>query len=369
MQQQEPETRRSLTRAAISLIGWCGLLGALTVCFMGLSTFVAPDFWFADNMSFFLTQYLMAGLAGVIGGLLGLFVSHRFKLLYRFFWLLSLAAFAALVALTSSRTQANTVSPTPLADGRQPLKIISINIEHLFLGDEVLTSFLERENADIVVMQEVLWWLQERRWERLGLTVGSTGQNGFPEHLQIGELGGLAVYSRFPILKAVTKVIQGKLPAGANVYYDADRELLSLTLDTGDTPLQLVVIHPDSPRTEPRWQNKRDYLDELDEVIERLRNENSGHILAIGDWNSSPWSGRFQETLIANKLATAYPGGWPRNTRFFFDYRLHKILGAPVDQFGASSDLQVVDVTLGPDIGSDHLPLIVELGLVEPGPD
>jgi len=352
---------KSLFPVCLSLLGWCGNLGAVAVCTLGLSAFFAPDVWFADNMSFFLRQFLAAGLAGCLAGSFGLMLRHRLAALYRLVWLLALAAFAGLVFLTGARTLANTTAVEPPAPDERPIRIVSLNIEHLFLGDKVLQAFLERENPDVVVIQEALWSLQERRWRRLGLTVGGAGENGFPEHLKAGDLGGLAVYSRFPILAVESRIIEGELRPGAHVFYNADREVMSLALDTGAAPLHLVVIHPDSPRTPARWHNKRRYFDAVDRVLDTLKEENGGNILAIGDWNSAPWSTRFQETLERNGLKTAYPDGWPQTTRFFFDYRLHWILGAPVDQFAVSDDVKVTGVRLGPDIGSDHLPLIVEL--------
>ena len=357
----KPSNRRSTLRSYFSLICWCGCLGALLVGAMGLSNFAAPKFWLADNMSFFLRQFLAAGLAGCLAGTAGLFMRHRLALLYKTVWALAVLSLVSLAALTALRTVDNTVSLARLDSDAQPIKVISINLEHLFLGDRVLKAFLEKENADIIVIQEALWWLQERRWERLGLPVGNAGSNGFPEHLVVGELGGLVVYSRFPVLNSDSRIIEGALRPGANVYYNADRELLSLTLDTGTSPLHMLVIHPDSPRTKSRWKNKRRYFDEVDRVLADLQGTHGENILAIGDWNSSPWSGRFQETLAENNLVTAYPDGWPQTTRFFFDYRLHWILGAPVDQFAVSKDFPVLNVSLGPHIGSDHLPLIVEI--------
>ncbi|MCV0424507.1 MAG: endonuclease/exonuclease/phosphatase family protein [Roseibium sp.] len=358
-----PRNRRSLLVTLFSFICWCGCLGALAVSIMGLSTFFAPEFWLADNMSFFLRQFLAGGLAGCIAGGLGFLVSHRMARLYKVLFTLALSALFALAGLTAVRTLENTAELTSLSEDATSIKVISINIEHLFLGDEILQAYLAKENPDIIVIQEVLWWLQERRWRRLGLPVGENGNGVFPEHLKVGELGNLAVYSRFPVLSDKTNIIEGELPPGANVYYDADRELLSLTLDTGKHPLHLLAIHPDSPRTRARWLNKRHYFDQVDETIQQLQAQNDGPVLAIGDWNSSPWSARFQRTLSESNLKTAYPGGWPRTTRFFFDYRLHWILGAPVDQFAVSKDIQVASVSLGPDIGSDHLPLVIEIEL------
>lgn len=347
----------------VSLICWCCCLGALAAGMLGLAAFVGPDYWLSDNMSFFLMQYLAAGLAGCVVGLLGMFLRHHFVLLYRTLWSLGFIALVTLAGLTGSRTLAHTRDPAPVTAEQQKIKVVSINIEHLFLGDRVLQEFLEKEKPDILVLQETLWGLQQRRWEKLGEPTGSRGVHGFPEYLEVGDLGGVVVYSRFPVLGRDSHLVQGVLPHGSSVYYDADREILSLTLDTGETPLHLLAIHPDSPRNHDRWIGKRAYMDEVDKVVGELQARNAENILAIGDWNSSPWSGRFQQTLERYALGTAYPDGWPQNTRFFFDYRLRWILGAPVDQFTLSEDVHVASVALGPDIGSDHVPLIVEIGL------
>ncbi|MEP1932679.1 MAG: endonuclease/exonuclease/phosphatase family protein [Roseibium sp.] len=345
----------------LSLIGWCGSLGALFVCGLGLSAFMVPDFWLTDNMSFFLRQFMAAGLAGCIGGAIGFLTSHRFRWLYNLVWVSAVIALLSLTSLTVVRTFENTVELTEQVAAERTLKVVSINIEYLFLGDQVLQEYLKQVDADVIVFQETLWWLQIRHWKHRGEPVGGAGLGGFPEHLHVGKLGSLVVYSKLPLLDAVSETIEGTRPDGASVYYDENRELLSLKLDTGSEPLNLVVIHPDSPRNERRWNNKRSYFNSVDTLITELREEANGPILAIGDWNSAPWSERFQRTLSSNNLSTAYADGWPQTTRFFFDYRLHWILGAPVDQFAITDDIQVKSVSLGPHVGSDHLPLEVEL--------
>lgn len=342
---------------------WCGVFGALAFCALGLSAFVAPDYWFTDNMSFFLRQFLAAGLAGCVAGALGLLLPHRLVWLYRSVFGLALLLFLALTIATVTRTRDNIVETTAPGSDGLTLKIASINVERMFLGDRRLTRFLERENPDIIVFQEVMWWLQERRWKRLELPVGNKGENGFPEYLAIGSAEGLVVYSNLPILETRSQIVQGDLHEGASVIHDADREILEATLETGAQNLNLISVHPDSPRNDTRWQNKRRYFQETDRTIRDLQDKNAGPLLVIGDWNSAPWSARFQRTLAQNGLKTAYPGGWPRTTRFFFDYRLHWILGSPVDQFAVSDDIKVLSVSTGPDIGSDHLPLILEIQL------
>ena len=85
--------------------------------------------------------------------------------------------------------------------------------------------------------------------------------------------------------------------------------------------------------------------------------------LVIGDWNMSPWSGRFAGFLEEHGLHAAFPGGIPGTTRFFHDYRLRRFLGAVVDNVAASNDVFIETVALGPDTGSDHVALIVDLRL------
>lgn len=338
----------------------------MVFCALGISAFVAPDFWFTDNMSFFLRQFLAAGLLGCAAAALGLLLPHRFTRTYRLMFGLALVAFAGLTAATAMRTLENTVETRMASGNGLSLKLVSINVERMFLGDRRLTRFLEREKPDIIVLQEVMWWLQERRWERFELPVGSTGENGFPEFLSVGSAESLVLYSRFPVLQTRSQIVLGDLHEGASVIHDADREILEVSLETPNGPLNLVSVHPDSPRNEVRWQNKRRYFAEVDKSIRDLQDNNAGPLLVIGDWNSAPWSARFQRTLAENSLRTAYPGGWPIATRFFFDHRLHWILGAPVDQFAVSDDIRVLGVSTGPHIGSDHLPLIIEIELPAP---
>lgn len=366
MPSNTPRTRRSLAISLASLICWCGSLGALTFCLLGISSFVAPDFWFTDNMSFFLRQFLAAGLVGCLAGAFGLLMRHRLRLIYRTVWGFALVAFLTLAGATAARTLENTADIQPAQANGGQIKIISINIERMFLGEKRLTAFLQKEQPDILVIQEAMWWLQERRWKRLDLPVGGTGENGFPDYVKVGAADNLVVYSRFPILEESSRIVLGDLHEGASVVHDADRELLLLTLETGNRPLNLLAVHPDSPRSHIRWLNKRRYFAEADTLIGGSQESGRRPLLVIGDWNSAPWSARFQETLSQNGLKTAYPGGWPQTTRFFFDHRLHWLLGSPVDQFAVSDDIRILNVSTGPHVGSDHLPLIVVLELPDP---
>ncbi|WP_209011014.1 endonuclease/exonuclease/phosphatase family protein [Labrenzia sp. PHM005] len=362
---RSPNDISRMFRKLLGLAAWCAALGAICASALGLSSFLAPDYWLSDNMSFFLWQFLYAGFGGVLLGAIGLLLAHRFQALYRLTVAVAAIAIVSLAVLTGFRTVENTIDFVQPSDEVHTLKIASINLEALFLGDPILEAYLEEVDADVIVFQETIWNLQKWQWQRRGLPIGGTDNGIYPANYHVGQLGGLVVFSRFPIEDTASIVIPGVSMPGANVYHDADREILSLSLLVGGQKVNLVAVHPDSPRTQPRWQNKRSYLDIMDEAIAQLRQENPAPIVAIGDWNSAPWSARFQGSLTQNDLKTAYPNGIPQPTRYFYDYRLRWIIGAPVDQVAVSDDVGIEDVALGPHIGSDHRPLIVTLQLAE----
>lgn len=342
-----------------SLIGWLGLTGGVIVCLLGLAAFAAPGFWAADNMSFFLRQFLAAGLAGLLGGLLGLTVPHRRPVLYKSFLGLYALLFAVLAGATVWRTVEHTRSVAAASPGETSLRIVATNLERLFLETPTLTGFLKKAEPDIMVFEETSWWLQERHWKNLGRPIGAVGEPPFPEHLFVGPLGDISVYSRFPILESKSIIVEQK-PGQPR---QDIREILVLKLDVDGRPVNLVAVHPSSPRSEAQWIRRQTYLERLEAVLKDLQSQSDTETIVIGDWNLSPWSAYFSNLFGRLNLHTAFAGGYPQTTRFFFDYRLHWVLGAVVDHVAVTPGLRFARVRLGPDIGSDHLPLMADIVL------
>ncbi len=99
----------------------------------------------------------------------------------------------------------------------------------------------------------------------------------------------------------------------------------------------------------------------------RSRDEDIGNVLAfgrasklpaliVGDLNATAWSSALfvaqaQQFLRTTSLAPTW------NTVF------HGLTGIPIDHVLASPDWKVIEQTRGPDIGSDHYPVLVKLAL------
>lgn len=336
----------------LSLAGWAGMAGGLVVSGLGLSAFVAPDYWFSDNMSFFLRQFLGAEALGLLAALLGLCVSHRWPRGYKTTFVVFAAAYLLLAGLTTGRILAN-ASPTIEPDGHSTIRIASINLEQLYLEDETLTRYLRDIDADILVFQEVGWWWQKKRLARLN----RWDDGSLPVHRYGGELGDIVVFSKFPIKTARTHIVEGDPSAP----HDAPNEILSLDLSINGQLLQLIAVHPASPRSRQQWDDRQKYFSELVTVTENAIARSKTPTVLIGDWNLSPWSSHFVSFLERFDLGTAFESSIPQTTRFFFDYRLRWFLGAIVDHVAISEDLDISEVKLGPDIGSDHVPLVVDI--------
>ena len=116
--------------------------------------------------------------------------------------------------------------------------------------------------------------------------------------------------------------------------------------------LSVIALH-----SRPPWDNRR--LAMRDRTIhEAISLANGNHFLIVGDFNATPWSPVFR-TMEAGHLRRANCGApwWRPSWR-----SQNPLLGLTLDQAWLGPDLGVVSCDLGPDIGSDHRPLVVTVG-------
>ncbi len=87
-------------------------------------------------------------------------------------------------------------------------------------------------------------------------------------------------------------------------------------------------------------------------------------LIVAGDFNLTPYSKRFSQFLAESGLRRAdigwlWPHTWPAPSGWFYGGFLFR--GFPIDHVLVSRHFTVVRAARGPDIGSDHYPLIVDL--------
>ena len=152
---------------------------------------------------------------------------------------------------------------------------------------------------------------------------------------------GLAILSKHPIRNAETVVLTEKgIPT------------LIADIEIGNQKVRFLLTHPPPPK------NTIDtYLrDQQMERLAYLTGIHNGSTIVCGDFNATPWSKAFRKMTNSGKLVDSsrgfgYQGTWPVN---------HTLLRVPIDHCLVSSDIVIVDRKIGPPVGSDHFPLIID---------
>jgi endonuclease/exonuclease/phosphatase (EEP) superfamily protein YafD len=214
----------------------------------------------------------------------------------------------------------------------QSVKIMSINLwggKNRQFAQAI--AEIKRNDPDVIGFSEITWlW-----WKKL-----EPALNQYPYRSMELKQGGIAVFSRLPLKDSQIEYFGEKR-----------RPRVSTKCKMGDTYVNLLVVHPFAPLKEFKQRNL-----ELNELGAELKQMKTPTVLA-GDINCSPWSFYFTRLLNDSGLKDSEQGfgaqpSWPA-------IRNHALI--PIDHFLVSKDIRVLNRQIGRNIGSDHLPVIVEL--------
>lgn len=150
---------------------------------------------------------------------------------------------------------------------------------------------------------------------------------------------GMALYARGPVTGAVE---------GPGV----DRPSIVAQVTIGPATFSVIVAHPLPPITSA-WSAMHD--DELGRLAERARD--LSRVLLIGDFNVTPWSRSFRDLLAVSGLCDSRDGfglqaTFPTSPAW---------LRIPIDHVLHTCSFGVTARRVERDVGSDHLPVVVDL--------
>ncbi|MGI9406802.1 MAG: endonuclease/exonuclease/phosphatase family protein [Hyphomicrobiaceae bacterium] len=277
------------------------------------------------------TAFHAAG--AVAGGLLALGL---------LFWLgrpvSALVALAGVGALTifvpAFVASSATVDSAELSRPRSPgtYRLVSLNTWHRNRSQDELMAFLEGANADLLVLLE--FGPTKRRWFRR-LSKTFPYRAGCSDQISCS----VEVLSRHPIVNAVTSSRdRGERPPRVIVKF-------------GDalSGLTLFGVHLMRP-IDSYYGN----FNEVNLVAENVRQVPRGPVIVAGDFNLTGWSANW--SMFRRRSGLKHMGrflpSWPTGPR-----------GVPqlaIDHVFASREINFERVVLGPSVGSDHRPLIVD---------
>ncbi|HEX8199542.1 MAG TPA: endonuclease/exonuclease/phosphatase family protein [Isosphaeraceae bacterium] len=231
----------------------------------------------------------------------------------------------------------NPVAPDPRDPTR--LRILMSNVLDDNVGYDLLEAVIRAERPDVVGLVEVSdAWIA-------GL---ANVRREFPYRYEFpAGARGLALWFRRPPRSVDPPRIP--LPGGNPV--------LHATLDFAGRRRHLWLVHPPNPLSRRGRSRGRAELAALAGVIGGA----GGSAVVVGDLNRTDGSPLFADFLRATGL---------RDSRLGFGRQPSWPAGGPyriaIDHAFVTPDLAVVSRHLGPDIGSDHLPLILDIAPASP---
>jgi endonuclease/exonuclease/phosphatase (EEP) superfamily protein YafD len=219
------------------------------------------------------------------------------------------------------------------------LKVTLMNVNTQMGKPDEVAKFLQEENPDVVVLEEI-----NDEWIRLL----SPSLNGYPGRIiQTREDNfGIGVFTRTGIIS--TQV----------VYFGAAGvPSIIAAMNLGGKPFTLVATHPLPPGGAEYSQFRNEHLD----CIAGYVITNKGPLILLGDLNITPWSPRYRDFIRKSGLVNSSRGraihpSWPSFAPLFL---------IPIDHCLHNAGIAIKSERVGKSIGSDHFPVIVEFGLKE----
>jgi endonuclease/exonuclease/phosphatase (EEP) superfamily protein YafD len=312
-----------------SSIGFTGLLttAGILACLATLTSFAGQVWWGFELATHFRAQYALA-----LGGFTLILLALRqwgWSALFGAFALLNLALIAP------AFWEDNYV--TSVFKNQPSLRALLANVNAENRDSERLQRLIATSDPDIILLLEATPWLLDRL-----RNLGQRYPHGMSEPRD--DPFGIALFSRYPLTQS--RIVH----LGDAASPPAIVATMAATART--RPFTLIGVHPWPPVSAGLAEGRNEQLRALASQVR----QSSLPLLVLGDLNISPWSPWFARLLAdsglrdsrgGHGLQPSWPAGWWP-------------LWIPIDHALFSEGIQIQHREIGPAIGSDHYPVIVD---------
>lgn len=241
-------------------------------------------------------------------------------------------------------------APQVQAAGPGHFRLLSANLNVRNRNYDTVLALLRKEKPDVAILMEVGQdWISQLQQAK-DILPYQFGQ-GSEYHL------GITLLSQVPLQN----------PAIVSFAPDSTPSIVS-RLTIRNQPLTLIATHPVPPIRPALFHSRNRQFAAIATYLEKLPQPETAIVLA-GDLNISPWSPYYRRLVSKTGLVNTRQGSgllpsWPvANTFSRLPNFLLPWLAIPIDHCLISPPLKVAQMRTGPNVGSDHLPLIVDLTL------
>jgi endonuclease/exonuclease/phosphatase (EEP) superfamily protein YafD len=283
------------------------------------------QFLYLELTTHFRLQYVLASLVCAVA--LTAFQSWKF---------LPIALLCA--ALNAAYLLPYLSAPPTSRSGEPHFRVLHANVLKDNTDYQAVLGFVDRSDADVVVLQEVT--------DTWGEQIKSLAVK-YPYFViePRAQGAGMAVFSRYPF----NDIQPLKLD-------DSTHLAILAKVSLSGRSLSVLAMHPTTPITGTKFKNRNRQFREASALLKSLE----GPKVLIGDLNTTMWSPYFAGLLHDSGLRDARMGlglktSWPMPLPAF--------LRLPIDHCLVSRDIQVERFEIGSRTGSDHLPIIIDLSL------
>ena len=331
--------RNTKSSLLLNFIFW--LLFLIIVCITLLS--LASSFgWnvLLELFSHFKLQYLILNIL-----LFCLLLLTRNKL----FIIISIFCLAILIAEIITWHIPQTALPVNTSAN---LRVLSSNVNTKNQSYSKVLSLVRQEQPDIALFMEIdESWAKQLNSLRDSLPYSIVKAN--PYNL------GIAVYSKRKLENA-----------SAEFFGATNNPTIVGNLTINGQVVSLIGTHPPPPKPGLLFQTRNKQLDQISQYIKSRSNT----VVMVGDLNITMWSRYYKRFISTTRLKNARQGfgtlpTWPTKTNYPPYSRIPSLvtwlLSIPIDHCLISPDIKVVNIRTGPNVGSDHRPLITDLIIPE----
>ena len=223
------------------------------------------------------------------------------------------------------------------ADTGESLRVLVANVSAQNRSYAAVRSLVEQADPDLAIFMEV-----DEDWQ----TQLDSLNAQLPYHMgqALPFYLGLLVYSKQPLQNPRVEL------------FGTEQNISLLgTLSFNDRPLSLIATHPLPPIRADLFHHRNQQLFAIGEYARSL----AGPVLLAGDFNVSLWSPYYRQLERRSRLHNARRGFGILPT--WSPLHPSWMLSLPIDHALVSKELVATRVEVGPDIGSDHRPLIADL--------
>jgi endonuclease/exonuclease/phosphatase (EEP) superfamily protein YafD len=301
---------------------------AVALAIVSLAAFLGRWVWWLDVLANFRAQYV------VVLAFLGLVIlmSKWRKIGYTVLAVALVNLVAVLPLYVGSPAEASLEAPS--------MRVLSFNLLSTNESYAEVIEYIETVDPELVLLHEA-----SRPWEVAMESSELDYQIIRPRSDDL--IFGTLVLVRGEDVEAVSYGFSSSSPRAVE---------LTFTPPGWTTGLAVLGTHPLAPTDEDRAELRDAQL----AFAGQWASGQTGAYAVVGDFNSTPWSWPFRRLMSSAELINSQSGFGLQPS---FSTESNLLLRVPIDHLVHSPALEVTDRQLGPDLGSDHFPLLVDVQL------